>query len=197
MGDGDQITLRAIKTENIQGEQLNLAAGDGRYTPELLEKVDRLIASDIDEDALNKLSNRVNDSKKEKLDIKKFDLTKEFPFQDEAFDGVFCTGTLHLFEKETLIQAFSEIYRVLKTDGKFIFDFATDINRIGKNGEEIEVSEVNYSMEEAQHFIEKQLSNFDIKWKKSTFEDDLTDNPEYEWKAKGNFLLVVAEKEDC
>ena len=39
-----------------------------------------------------------------KLSTKVVDITKKFPFDDSNFDGVFCTGTLHLFEKETILK---------------------------------------------------------------------------------------------
>ncbi|MFB6213667.1 MAG: methyltransferase domain-containing protein [Candidatus Nanohaloarchaea archaeon] len=193
-GEGDEETLKAIENEEINGKWLNLAAGDGRYTPELLEKVDELVATDIDEKALNKLSNSLSQSQRENLEKNVFDLTESFPFQKDSFDGVFCTGTLHLFGKETLKEVFEEIDRVLKTEGKLIFDFATDIERIYPNTQEKEVQEKDYSEKEARDFLKQQLKEYDIKWKRSEFEDDLTGNPEYGWKTKGNFILVVAEK---
>src|SRR3990167_8495721 len=90
-GAGDKLTLKVLNTIQLKGTWLDLAAGDGRYIPELLEKVDKLIASDIDRKELDRLRNAP------KVKIKVFDLTNKFPFKDESFDGIFCTGTLHLF----------------------------------------------------------------------------------------------------
>ena len=52
-GTGDKDTLELLKKVEIRGKWLNLAAGDGRYNLNLLEKADFVVASDID-DCLSK-----------------------------------------------------------------------------------------------------------------------------------------------
>ena len=44
-GKGDKLTLKVLNTIQLKGTWLNLAAGDGRYIPELLKKVDKLIST--------------------------------------------------------------------------------------------------------------------------------------------------------
>lgn len=74
-----------------------MAAGDGRYNDILLKKADKVVATDIDESTLSKLYHNTPDKLRDKLETKTNDLTEDFPFKDESFDRIFCTGTLHLF----------------------------------------------------------------------------------------------------
>src|SRR3990167_2199248 len=129
-GTGDKDSLELLKKIEIHGKWLNLAAGDGRYNLNLLEKADSVVASDIDESALDKLRQNTPDELRAKLQTEVFDVTKKFPFENDSFDGVFCTGTLHLFPTEILRQILSEIDRILKPSGRILIDFATDIKRI-------------------------------------------------------------------
>lgn len=58
-----------------------------------------------------------------------YDLSKKYPFPDESFDIVFCSevyGHIAVKDKEHFM---SEIHRVLKKDGFFLFSIETD----GKN----------------------------------------------------------------
>ena len=65
------------------------------------------------------------------------------------FDGIFCTGTLHLFEKQTIIKILKEIKRILKRNGKIVLDFATDIERLNQKKEKVIFDgEGNYQTED-------------------------------------------------
>src|SRR3989344_7036865 len=121
-GKGDKLTLRVLGKLQLKGYWLDLAAGDGRYVPELLSKVDKLVAADIDKDSLLKLLDNVSKEKRSKIEIKVFDIAKKLPFADKSFDGVFCTGTLHLFHKRVLDSIISEVDRILKPKGNVIID---------------------------------------------------------------------------
>src|SRR3989344_1657398 len=74
-GVGDKDTLELLKKIEIRGKWLNLAAGDGRYNLNLLEKADSVVASDIDESALDKLWQNTPEQFKSKLKTKVFDIT--------------------------------------------------------------------------------------------------------------------------
>lgn len=149
-GTGDKDTLELLKKIEIHGKWSNLAAGDGRYNLNLLEKADFVVASDIDESALNKLRQNTPDKYKPKLQTEVFDITKKFSFDNASFDGVFCTDTLHLFPKEILRQIFSEINRILKPSGRILIDFATDIQRILPDGKlYLRKSEPQYTIKES------------------------------------------------
>lgn len=55
----------------------------------------------------------------------------EMPFEDESFDTVISNGSLH--EWENPIRAFNEIYRVLRSGGRYcITDLRRDVNRLKK-----------------------------------------------------------------
>ena len=51
-GKGEELTLNKIEEEEIKGKWLDLGAGDGRYIPELLQKIDELVLGDIDADEM-------------------------------------------------------------------------------------------------------------------------------------------------
>ncbi len=162
-GMGDKETLKLLETIEFHGKWLYLAAGDGRYNINLLEKADLVVASDIDESALGKLWETTPDIFKTKLNIEVFDLTKKFPFESASFDGMFCTGALHHFPEEMLRQIFFEIDRILKPSGKIIIDFATDIQRTLTDGTlYIRKHEPIYTIERATTLLNELLKNYTV-----------------------------------
>lgn len=194
-GTGDKNTLELLKKIQINGKWLNLAAGDGRYNLNLLEKADFAIASDIDESALNKLEQNTPDKFKQKLQTKIFDITKKFPFKNESFDGVFCMGTLHLFPEEILRQIFSEIDRILKQHGRILIDFATDIKRILPDGKfYIRKSESQYKLDEAAKFLKELLKNYKVQIVKSEVPEEEIKTRGFVYKFSCKFILLVADK---
>ncbi|MBU0952819.1 MAG: class I SAM-dependent methyltransferase [Nanoarchaeota archaeon] len=184
----DKATVQLLKQVRPYGKWLDLAAGDGRYIPELLKTVDSLVVSDIDQELLNFIVSRY-----EHLEVKMFDLTKRFPFENGSFDGVFCTGTLHLFREEMLRTIFSEISRILKPEGVFIFDFATNVIRNKPDGTPVVFDgEPKYETKEAKHLLQKLLFDYSLEMKESTFKDDLTNVPGHGYVIRGDFIFVVA-----
>ncbi len=160
-GIEEQETVDTIRSVNISGRVLNLAAGDGRFNNILLENASEVVAVDIDENELELLRKECID--KNSLVTITADITKKLPFDDNYFDGVFCTGTLHLFDMNTIEGILSEISRVLKLNGTIVLDFATDITRVDKNGKRVVFAgEGNYTTENAIQFFKK-LKEFDIK----------------------------------
>ena len=194
-GTGDKDTLELLKKIGIRGKWLNLAAGDGRYNLNLLEKADFVVASDIDESALNKLWQNTPDDFKTKLQTKVFDITKKFPFENNSFDGVFCTGTLHLFPKEILRQIFSEIDRILKPNGRILIDFATDIKRILPDGKlYIRKSEPQYKNEEATKFLTELLNNYKVQIVESEVPEEEIKTRGFVYRFSCKFILLTADK---
>lgn len=194
-GEGEKITLELIKTLPSGGRWLDLAAGDGRYVPELLEKVNELVVADIDYSMLMNIQNNVISAGKHKLEIKVMDLTNKFPFKETEFDGIFCTGTLHLFSEGELKGIFKEIDRVLKQGGTFIFDFACDYQRLSANGQIVKLEkDQGHSLKGVQNFVKSQLENYQIDFRQDEWEEDLTKNPDYGYKTIGKFLLIKAIK---
>ena len=132
-GIEEQETLNAIN--ELSGIILDIAAGDGRFINKLLEVSDKVVAIDINPSELDELkSNYPQDNK---LQTEVVDITKEFPYADSTFDSIFCTGTLHLFDIKTIIFILNEIRRVLKSNGKIVLDFATNIERLDRDGNKI------------------------------------------------------------
>ena len=194
-GTGDKDTLELLKKIGIRGKWLNLAAGDGRYDLDLLEKADFVVASDIDESALNKLWQNTPDDFKTKLQTKVFDITKKFPFENNSFDGVFCTGTLHLFPKEILRQIFSEMDRILKPDGRILIDFATDIKRTLPDGKlYIRKSEPQYNLEEVAKFLKELLKNYKVQIVESEVPEEEIKTRGFVYKFSCKFILLTADK---
>lgn len=193
-GTGDKDTLKLLKKIEIRGKWLNLAAGDGRYNLNLLKKADFVVASDIDASALSKLWHNTPEKYRTKLDTKVFDITKKFPFENNSFDGVFCTGTLHLFPKEILRKIFLEIDRVLKSNGRVIIDFATDIKRISPDGKLITFgNEPLYTLEEAKTTLKNLFKNYEVKMYESEVIGDFQKaNSPYTLNCK--FIIVIADK---
>jgi SAM-dependent methyltransferase len=194
-GTGDKDTLEFLKKIEIHGKWLNLAAGDGRYNLNLLEKADFVVASDIDESALSKLQQNTPAKFKAKLQTKVFDITKKFPFEDNLFDGVFCTGTLHLFPKEILRQIFSEINRILKPNGRIIIDFATNIKRVLPDGKfYIRKSEPQYNLKEAAKFLNELLKNYEVQIIESEVPEEEIKTRGFVYKFSCKFILLIADK---
>lgn len=198
-GKGEELTSDKIEEEAIRGKWLDLGAGDGRYIPELLQKADELVLGDIDANETEKAQKSLSEKQKEKIKIKIFDMTKRFPFENYTFDGVFCTGTLHLFNKDKLNFIFQEISRILKPKGKLIIDFATDVKKILPNGEKTILKDrPDYSLiwkkNEVKEMLKEMLKNYDLEFEESVFSDDLTKNPEYGFVTEGKFFLVIGNK---
>ena len=193
-GSGDKDTLEILKDVEIHGKWLNLAAGDGRYNLELLKKVDSVVASDIDESALNKLWHNTPERYKPKLETKIFDISKKFPFGDNSFDGVFCTGVLHLFPTNVFRKIAYEIDRVLKPHGRAIIDFATDIKRVLPKGKLIRFGdEPGYDLNKASALLKRVFSNYEIRMYKSKVSEKMKmGNPSYKFSC--NFILLIADK---
>lgn len=193
-GIGDKKTLDVLNKTKIKGRWLNLAAGDGRYNLNILKKADLVVASDIDESALSKLWYTTPSKYKRKLDIKKLNITRRFPFENNSFDGVFCTGALHLFPKEILIKIISEIDRVLKQKGRVIIDFATNIKRISADGKPVIFgNEPLYNLNEAKKILGKIFKDYKVK----IYESEVVENfqkadPSYILNCK--FIILIADK---
>lgn len=110
-GKEEQETIDELKKINFNGKVLNLAAGDGRFNEYILKTSENVIAIDIDKEDLMKLVSNCPKYLKDKLEIKCVDVIKRLPFEDNTFDGVFCTGTLHLFDLEIINNILEEIDR--------------------------------------------------------------------------------------
>jgi len=193
-GTGDNETLELLEKEEIKGKWLNLAAGDGRYNLNLLKKADFVVASDIDESALSKLYHTTPEKYRARLETKVFDVTKSFPFDNASFDGIFCAGIFHLFSRDIFRKIFHEMDRILKSNGKIIIDFATDIKRVSPNGKLIVFGdEPQYTLEEAKELLKEVFKEYKIRIQElHVFEEEFkAASPPYKFSCKGVLLVAV------
>ncbi|MFH1325568.1 MAG: class I SAM-dependent methyltransferase [archaeon] len=195
-GQGDKETLNLLDKEQIKGNWLHLAAGDGRYNLILLKKADSVTVTDIDASALSKLWYYTPEEYKSNLKIKVFNLLDKFPFKDDSLDGIFNTGTLHLFPQEVAEHIFKEIHRVLKPGGKVIIDFAVDAKRtkINDGMPYIIKNRKDYTIDEAKIFLKRMFNDYEFKITESEPMRIVMKkaNPPYILECR--FLLLVAKK---
>lgn len=196
-GEGDKDTLDLLERLPIKGEWLNLAAGDGRYNTLLLKKAAEITATDIDQNALDKLSRNTTEDLRKKLKTKAIDITEPFPFDDNSFDGIFCTGTLHFFPKDQLAIIFREINRVLKPRGRIVIDFATDIKRVLPNGTlHTKENEAQYTLGEAKELLKSLLPDYKLEMFESTVPEEEVKVGNVTYRFSCNFLLLSGQKLD-
>ncbi len=194
-GEGDPETLELIAKTSFPGLWLNLAAGDGRYNNLLLQKAEKVIASDIHQNALDKLVKNTPEDLKGKLETVTLNLKENFPLSDNSLDGVFCTGALHFFSKEDLKVVFGEMDRILKPGGSLFIDFATDVKRIFPNGDlYIREGETQYTLEEAKAMLKEFLPNYHPAFFQSSVPPEEVSAGAGTYTFSCNFLLVSGQK---
>lgn len=195
-GLGDADTISYLSDQNLTGIWLDLGGGDGRYLDSMINTADKVYLGDIDEGAISKVWHNLNLEQRKKLIPAVFDITKRFPFNDAEFDGIFCTGFLHLFPGEVIVEMIKEVTRTLKPGGRFIFDFATDIKREQPDGTLVSHEGApEYTDAQGMDLMLGQLEdNFKIKHMfKSNVNDDLTkDTLGYNFSC--NYFLMDAYK---
>lgn len=193
-GKEEKETLEVINEVGFLGDVLDVAAGDGRFLLELLNKSRSVTAIDIDKKELEALKENCVIEYSNKLKTEIVDITKRFPYQDDTYDTIFCTGTLHLFDKSTIASIIREMNRCLKQDGTMILDFATDIRRLDCNGNEVVFEgEGSYGTDDAIVLFHELLNDCSLDIQKATFKEDNLDEAGYNSIA-GNFLIVTAGK---
>lgn len=103
---------------NYEGSMLEIAAGTGRLTQHIAERITgngQLYASDINPDMLALARQRVNHNN---INWLVADATA-LPFKEASYDGVICQFG-YMFVKDK-IKAYREAYRVLKPGGQLLF----------------------------------------------------------------------------
>ena len=195
-GTEDQLTMDALERTDIHGRWLNLCAGDGRFNDLLLKKADQVVVSDIDPGALEKLQRITPQELRSKLTLQTCNVTEPLPFTDVFFDGIFCTGTLHLFPRPVFLKIRNELDRILKPGGVMILDFATDIRRERPDGSLYTVQgEPLYTLAEAQAFLKDCFSDFLTEIQTETVEPEEVRVRDESYMFSSNFILLVAKKQ--
>lgn len=101
---------------------LDLGCGSGRNTFYFNNSGFNVYASDID---CSRIKNNIKLLNLKDINVCKHSFTN-IPYDNEFFDAIICTSTLHHATLDEIKKGISEIYRVLKTKGCFIFDILSD-----------------------------------------------------------------------
>lgn len=196
-GEEEKETIKAIEDIAFKGKVLNIAVGDGRFNEILLKLADEVVAVDINEKELKELEEKCPQELKNKLNTRCIDITKEFPFEQNTFDGIFCTGTLHLFDRQTIRTILNEIKRMLRSNGKILLDFATDISRLDcQNNPVVFDNEGNYTIEQAIKLFEDNLKGFTINIERASFKEENLDKSVGYRTIEGKFLIISGKYRD-
>ena len=82
----------------------------------------KIIATTIDEQGINKTNKKISNLGLSNRIITKIeDVSKPMPYDNKTFDFIYARLILHYLGKQDLINALTEIKRVLKENGKFYF----------------------------------------------------------------------------
>jgi len=137
----------------------------------------------------------MTESERSRTDSVVVNLTKNWPFSDNSFDGIFCTGTLHFFNKEELAKIFQKMDRVLKPGGKVILNVGTNITRVMPNKEIlVHPNEPQYELSDARDFLETSFREYDAQFFVEPPEsfDYMDANPPFTYTS--SVLLMSAQK---
>lgn len=113
---------------------LDLGCGNGKHSIYLNSSGFDIYASDIDCSRIIRNAKKLNLSN---LTIREHSFTA-IPYDDNFFDAVICTSTLHHAVISDIKQGINEIYRVLKPNGYFVFDFISTLDASYGLGTKIE-----------------------------------------------------------
>lgn len=103
------------------GKVLDLGAGQGQDSRYFAKKGHEVVSTDMSDSALAINQEKITDEIKDKISVRKLDLSKNFPYPDESFDILYAHLSLHYFDRETTMKIFNEIERVLKKGGTLAF----------------------------------------------------------------------------
>lgn len=191
----DEATVRALAAIPVGGRWLNVCAGDGRFNDRLLARANEVVAFDIDASALSKLWHGTPEDVREKLVIQTGNVVEPLPFADAVFDGIFCTGTLHLFPRQILQAITAEFDRVLRPGGHIILDYATDIRRELPDGSLHKVvGEPNLTLAEGKRWLQDCFHGYALEWVTSAMEPEEVVMPGRRWVFSSNFILLTGTK---
>lgn len=119
ISEEETIIAQKIKAEISDGILLDLGCGDGQYTIPLLSVGVSVIGGDISNGMMKILSEKAESLK---LDWSKLTLCRmnayDIPLPDNSINAVIANSMLHLNSNPEKIV--NEIYRVLKTGGKYL-----------------------------------------------------------------------------
>lgn len=102
--------------ENCQSTIVDLGCGLGNNTLYLIEKGKDALACDYSEVAIETIQKEIPEAK-----TKLFDMAQKFPIENNFTDIVIADLCIHYFTEEVTRKIISEIKRILKPNGVFLF----------------------------------------------------------------------------
>ena len=102
----------------LRGHVLEIGFGTGLNLPFFPEQVTKLTALDSERMLPSRVAQRISQARLP-VEQNKLDASGRLPFEDDAFDGI--VTTLTLCSIADVESALSEIRRVLKPDGEYVF----------------------------------------------------------------------------
>jgi ubiquinone/menaquinone biosynthesis C-methylase UbiE len=116
---------------------LDIGCGYGKHSIYLAENNFNVTSIDINAQAIEWLKRYIDRKSISNITLIQAD-KNSLPFQDNYFDAVICTSVLHHQDFKQIENSISEIYRVLRRNGYFSFDFLSVEDDSFGIGEEIE-----------------------------------------------------------
>lgn len=150
---------QAIKHFPNKGMVLELGAGQAQDSCFFASQGYEVIATDIDDNALELARKKAAD-KSVRVVLKKIDLRDDLPFDSASFDVVYAHLSLHFFDTHTTLRLFDEIQRVLKKGGVLAFIVNSVNDPEYGSGEELEPDFFQIGSMTKRYFSEKTAREF-------------------------------------
>lgn len=170
----------------LEGFFLDLGCGSGNDTNTLINKYGKkVISCDFSSTALNQLKRKIPSAK-----VCKFDMTEQFPFENDQFDCVISDLSLQYFDKETTKSIINEISRVLVPDGVLLLRVSgvEDVNYGALRGEYLD-HHFYYIEHRNKRFFDKQdVLDFFCNWSNVVLREMVMEKGRYEYERR----VVVA-----
>ena len=184
----------SIKYFPKNGKILELGAGHGQDSRYFSENGYEVLSTDFSDSAIKFQEEKLPESLKNKISIKKIDLSASLPLEDSSYDIIYSHLSAHYFNDATTTKLFNEIYRVLKLGGIFVGLFNSINDSEYGTGTKLEQDYFELSPGDVKHFF----SIGYVKEKTRQFKTIVLDDhgTTYKDNVKGNSNLIrfIGEK---
>jgi SAM-dependent methyltransferase len=178
----------AIQYFPKEGIILDIAAGHGQDDIYFARQGYDVVSTDFSETALDYNTKKIPPELKDKIVVKKLDLSDNLPFGSNHFDVVYGHLAVHYFNDETTDKVFSEIKRVLKPGGILALLVNSTQDPEYGNGEKLGTDYFELSEGDVKHFFSIEYMSLKTKYFKEIVLD--SKGTTYKDNAKGVFNLI-------